>query len=133
MELERQNNNMQYAVTDVPILLIWICCYSFLRDNLANIIMSRSYKFFFQRYKYLLITEVIKNLATLCALITSLVPVSSQCKEIYSLTVGLLWWRLFISYIELNVNLATIMLSVGRVSTNLSMIISLLSHFRQRL
>ena len=120
MALEKVNYSMHYVVTESPLLIIWICGYCFLRDNLANIVMARSYKFFFKRYQYLIFNEVIKNLATLCALITTLIPVTAEFREIYPIAIGLLWWRLFISYVELNVNLATIMLSVSRVSSNTS-------------
>ena len=98
---------------DQILMIFMICLYFLIRDNLANLVMAKSYKFLFRVYA--LFTEIVKNIAVLSAFISILMEYQNGNK-IYPVTVGLLWLRFFISYIEVNVNIATFILSVGEVS-----------------
>ena len=98
---------------DQIVMIFMICLYFLIRDNLANVVMAKSYKFLFRVYA--LFTEVAKNVAILSAFISILMTYQDGNK-IYPITVALLWLRFFISYIEVNVNIATFILSIGEVS-----------------
>ena len=102
-------------------LIIWICIYLFLSDDLSNYLMNGSCIGFSKRYiRFWNLIDILSLLASLYTTIDSLVRAHSSTlflsSAVIAITKGLQWLRFFSLLKEINMQLTTFVLSISKVS-----------------
>jgi len=110
--------------------IFWICLYYFLRDEVVNFFMMTSRKKVYMRYfNFWNFIEIASITAALSTTIYSLITQTLPSAPVVAITKGLLWLRVFTFFKTVNVQLATFVLSLGKIFKTLSMFLIVLFPF----